>query len=76
MLFALLILVFVAAAALLVGVISSALSRRPVMPTAGASNEQWEMYYSRMADSARRSGDTDSASTYESMTETYRKLQE
>jgi hypothetical protein len=76
MLVAVLAVVLIALVALMVSVISSAIERRPVKPSADASNEQWETYYRRMADSARRSGDTHSVSTYESMAETYRRLQE
>lgn len=76
MLLAVLTLVVVVVAWLLIEAARRAISARPAMPSADASNDAWVQYYSRLAVSARRTGDMDSVATYESMAETYRKLRD
>lgn len=63
-------LLLVAAAAVVLVIV---LRRPPGLtpPPAHASNAEFAEYYRRMADSARRTGDPDSAANYEGMARTY-----
>lgn len=76
MLFAVLIVVLVVIAWLLVEVLARSTSGRPAKPSADGSDEEWVVYYTRMAQAARRTGNDVSAATYEDLAETYRHLRD